>query len=301
VSGRILTTSHGTHRGAFAPMDWVRFGSLALIWGSSFVLIAIGLDAFEPGLVTWLRVLAGAAVLALWPAARTPVAHEDRARFVVVSLLWVAIPFTLFPLAQQHVASAVAGMLNGTTPIVTAVVATLLLRRLPGRLQIAGLILGFLGVALIAIPAGGAGTSEAIGVVMLIVAASCYGVAINLVVPLQQRYGPLPVMARVLGLAAVFTAPFGLAGLPGSVFAWPSFLAVLALGAVGTGLAFVLMGILAGRVGGTRASFVTYLVPVVALLLGVALRGDVVAAISIVGIAFVIAGAVLASRREGEG
>jgi len=298
VERRVLSTSHGTHRGAFAPMDWVRFGSLALIWGSSFVLIAEGLDAFEPGLVTWARIVAGTAVLALLPGARTPVAREDRARFVVVSLLWVAIPFTLFPLAQQHVASAVAGMLNGTTPIVTAAVASLLLRRLPGRLQVAGLALGFLGVALIAIPAGVAGTSEAIGVVMLISAASCYGVAINLVVPLQQRYGPLPVMARVLGLAAVFTTPFGLAGLQGSSFAWSSLLAVLALGAVGTGLAFVLMGNLAGRVGGTRASFVTYLVPVVALLLGVAIRGDVVAAISIVGIGCVLSGAVLASRRE---
>jgi drug/metabolite transporter (DMT)-like permease len=299
VDRRVLSTSRGTHAGAFGAADWARFLSLALIWGSSFVLIAEGLDAFAPGLVTWLRVLSGAAVLAVVPRARAPLLREDRARFVMVALLWVAVPFTLFPLAQQHVASAVAGMLNGTTPIVTAVVASVLLRRLPGRLQVAGLLLGFLGVALIAIPAGSEGSSEAIGVAMLIVAASCYGVAINLVVPLQLRYGPLPVMTRVLGIAAVFTAPFGLASVPGSGFAWSSLVAVLVLGAVGTGLAFVLMGNLAGRVGGTRASFVTYLVPVVALLLGVAIRGDVVAAISVVGIACVIGGAVLASRREG--
>lgn len=298
MSGRVLSTSRGTHAGAFGPMDWVRFLSLALIWGSSFVLIAEGLDAFEPGVVTWVRIISGAAVLALLPGARTPIGREDRARLVAISLLWVAVPFTLFPLAQQHVASAVAGMLNGTTPIVTAVVASLLLRRLPGGLQVTGLLLGFLGVALIAIPAGSEGSSEAIGVVMLVVAASCYGVAINLVVPLQQRYGPMPVMTRVLGLAALFTAPFGIASIPASAFAWSSLAAVLALGAIGTGLAFVLMGNLAGRVGGTRASFVTYLVPVVALLLGVAVRGDVVAAISIVGIGCVIAGAVLASRRE---
>lgn len=301
MSGRVLSTSRGTHAGAFGSADWARFLSLALIWGSSFVLIAEGLDAFEPGLVTWLRVLAGAAVLVLAPRGRAPVLREDRTRFVVVALLWVAVPFTLFPLAQQHVASAVAGMLNGTTPIVTAVVASVLLRRLPGRLQLAGLAVGFLGVALIAIPTGSEGASEAIGVAMLLVAAACYGIAINLVVPLQQRYGPMPVMTRVLGLAALFTAPFGLASVAGSTFAWSSLAAVVILGAVGTGLAFVLMGNLAGRVGGTRASFVTYLVPVVALLLGVALRGDVVAAISIVGIAFVIAGAVLASRREGGG
>lgn len=298
MSGRLLSTSRGTHAGAFGAADWARFVTLALIWGSSFVLIAEGLDAFEPGLVTWLRILAGAAALAPVRRGRGSVHPEDRPRLVAVALLWVAIPFTLFPLAQQHVTSAVAGMLNGTTPIVTAVVASLLLRRLPGHLQIAGLVLGFAGVALIAIPAGSEGSSEAVGVVMLLVAASCYGVAINLVVPLQQRYGPLPVMTRVLALAAAFTAPFGLASIPASSFAWSSLLAVLVLGAVGTGLAFVLMGNLAGRVGGTRASFVTYLVPVVALILGVALRGDEVAAISIGGIACVIVGAALASRRE---
>jgi drug/metabolite transporter (DMT)-like permease len=295
---RLLSTSHGTHRGAFAPADWARFASLSLIWGASFLLIAIGLDAFAPGVVTWGRVVSGAAVFLFVPGARAPVAREDRVRVVAVAVVWVAVPFTLFPLAEQHVSSAVAGMLNGATPIATAVVASLLLRRLPGRLQVAGLAVGFLGVVLIAVPAAGEGSSEAIGVLMLLVAASCYGVAINLVVPLQQRYGPMPVMARVLAIAAVLTAPFGLAGLPSSSFAWPSFLAVVVLGAVGTGFAFVLMGNLAGRVGGTRASIVTYLVPVVALILGVAIRDEVVAAISILGIGLVIGGALLASRRE---
>lgn len=295
---RLFSTSHGTHRGAFGPADWARFASLALIWGSSFLLIAIGLDAFAPGVVTWGRVVFGAAVFLFVPGARAPVAREDRTRVLVVAVVWVAVPFTLFPLAEEHVSSAVAGMLNGATPIATAAVASLLLRRLPGRLQLAGLALGFLGVVLIAVPAAGEGSSEALGVLMLLVAASCYGVAINLLVPLQQRYGPLPVMSRVLGLAAVLTAPFGVAGLSSSSFAWPSFLAVLALGAIGTGLAFVLMGNLAGRVGGTRASFVTYLVPVVALILGVTIRDEVVAVISIVGIGCVIGGALLASRRE---
>jgi drug/metabolite transporter (DMT)-like permease len=262
------------------------------------VLIATGLDAFAAGVVTWGRILAGTAVLVFLPGARATIGREDRARLIVVSLFWVAIPFTLFPLAEERVSSAVAGMLNGATPIVTVVVATLLLRRLPGRLQLAGVVIGFVGVALIALPAAGEGSSEAIGVLMLLVAASCYGVAINLVVPLQQRYGSLPVMARVLAIAAVVTAPLGVAGLPSSTFAWLPFLSVLALGALGTGLAYVLMGQLVGRVGGTRASFVTYLVPVVALILGVALRGDDVAAISVIGIGLVITGAGLASRRE---
>ena len=80
------------------------FLSIGLIWGSSFLLIAIGLDAFEPGLVTWLRIIFGASVLWLVPAARRRCDREDFPRLVAISVLWVAIPFTLFPLAEQQIA-----------------------------------------------------------------------------------------------------------------------------------------------------------------------------------------------------
>jgi drug/metabolite transporter (DMT)-like permease len=105
-------------------------------------------------------------------------------------------------------------------------------------------------------------------------------------------------MARMLGLAALWTAPFGLIGLRGSSFEWLSLAAVAALGALGTGLAFVLMGRLVSRVGSSRASFATYLIPVVALVLGAVFLDERVRALSLIGIALVIAGAVLASRRE---
>jgi drug/metabolite transporter (DMT)-like permease len=112
LANRILTTSAGTNREAFAPLDWALFLGISGIWGSSFLLIAIGLDAFEPGLITWLRVGLGALVLALVPRARRPIDAEDRPRLLALSVLWVGIPFTLFPIAQQHVNSAVAGMLS---------------------------------------------------------------------------------------------------------------------------------------------------------------------------------------------
>ncbi len=97
---RILTTSHGTHRGAFAPIDWALFLAVGLIWGSSFLFMAIGLEAFRPGLVTWLRILFGASVLWCFPRTRKRIAREDRPRLAVLAITWVAIPFTLFPLAQ---------------------------------------------------------------------------------------------------------------------------------------------------------------------------------------------------------
>ena len=135
------------------------------------------------------------------------------------------------------------------------------------------------------------GSSEAIGFLMALVAVVCYGFAINIATPLTQRYGSLPVMARMLGLASIWTLPLGLLSIPGSDFAWSSFVAVACLGVLGTGIAFVFMGRLVARVGSSRASFATYLIPVVALILGVVFRDETVHVLSVIGIGLVIAGA----------
>jgi drug/metabolite transporter (DMT)-like permease len=294
----VLTTSVGTHLGAFTGLDWALFLSIGGIWGASFLLIAIGLDAFEPGVVTWLRILFGATVLWMVPAARRPVRRDDLSRLAALSVLWVAIPFTLFPIAEESISSGLTGLLNGAVPIFAVIVGSLMLRRLPGRLQTVGLAVGFVGIAAIALPSVGEGSSEATGVTLVLLATVCYGVAINIAAPLTQRYGSLPVMARMLSLAAVWTAPLGLLGLGGSDLAWESLLAVGALGVMGTGVAFVLMGRLVARVGSARASIATYLIPVVALVLGVVFRDETVHVAAVVGVALVIAGAALASRKE---
>lgn len=302
VSGpqtRLISTSHGTNREAFSAGDWGIFVSLVLIWGSSFLFIAIGLDHFHPGVVSLLRVAFGAATLAFVPRARrTPIAPEDRPRLVVLSMVWIALPLTLFPVAQQWIDSAVAGMLNGAMPIFTALVATILLRELPGPRQTAGLLVGFAGVLAIGWPSADSGRTAAVGVVLVVLATICYAVATNMVAPLQQRYGALPVLARVEWMAVPFVVPYGLVGLESSEFAWSSLAATAAVGILGTGLAFVLMGTLSGRVGATRASFITYMIPVVALVLGVVVRSETVAALAVAGVALVIAGAVMSSRRE---
>jgi drug/metabolite transporter (DMT)-like permease len=232
------------------------------------------------------------------PAARTPITREDRARLVAMSVLWVAVPFTLFPIAEQSISSGLTGLLNGAMPIFAVTVGALMLHRLPRRIQIVGLALGFAGVAGIALPRVSEGTSEAIGVALVLLATVCYGVAINIATPVTQRYGSLPVMARMLALAAIWTAPLGLLGLDESTLEWPSLAAVVALGILGTGVAFVLMGRLVGRVGSSRASFATYLIPVVALVLGVVFRDEELYPSAVIGVTLVIAGAVLASRRE---
>ena len=298
-SNRILSTSHGTNRKAFSGLDWAMFLSLSSIWGASFLFMAIGLDAFHPGLVTWLRVGFGALFMLSLPKARTSsLPREDRRRVGLLGLIWIALPLTLSPIAQQWVDSAVAGMLNGAMPIFTAIVASILLMQLPGKLQLAGLVVGFAGIVAVALPSVQAGSTAALGVGLVLVATVCYAFATNIVAPLQQKLGSLVVMARVQWVAAVLVTPYGIYGLTQSRFAWPSLLATLAVGIVGTGLAFVWMGSLVGRVGPTRSSFITYLIPVVALILGVVFRNEVIDPLAIAGVALVIGGAVLASRSE---
>ncbi len=300
MGSRILSTSSGTNREAFTPLDWTLFISIGLIWGSSFLLMDIGLEAFHPGLITWMRVGLGAAVLSLLPRARRRIEPYDRPRLIALSFVWVAIPFTLFPIAQQYINSAVAGMLNGAMPIFAAVIATLLLRKTPHGAVLIGLILGFVGVAAISLSSGAEGSSEALGVALVLLATLCYGLAVNIAAPITQQYGSLAVNAQMLAYATIWTAPFGVTGLLQSSFAWNSFLAILVAGAVGTGLAFVIMGSLVSRVGSTRSSFITYMIPVVALVLGVVFRNDHVTAASLIGVVLVIVGALLASRREVE-
>ena len=299
MSSRIVTTSHGTNREAFKATDWGLFFALGGIWGASFLFIAIGLDAFHPGLVTLLRVGFGALTIALVPKARqSKIPRKDFRKVGTLGLIWVAVPMTLFPIAQQWIDSAVAGMLNGATPIFTAVIAAILLKHLPRGVQISGLIIGFIGMLAIALPSAGTGSTATIGVALVLLATICYAFSLNIVAPLQQAHGALPVIARALWIATILVAPYGIYGLTQSEFAWPSLLATLAVGIFGTGLAFVMMGTLTGRVGATRSSFITYLIPVVALALGVIFRDEIVAPIAVVGVVMVIVGAILASRRE---
>jgi drug/metabolite transporter (DMT)-like permease len=296
-SRRLVQTSAGTHLEAFGPTEWLLVAALSGTWGASFLLIAIGLDAFEPGLVTALRVALGAAALTVFRQARAPVDSDAWPRITILALLWIAIPFTLFPIAQQWISSALAGMLNGALPILAASIAAVLLRRLPGSAQIAGIALGFLGVVFVTVPSW-EGSNEITGILLVLAAVAMYGLATNIAVPLQQQYGALPVAWRTTTLAAVFTLPVGIWAVPGSEFAWGSLVAVAFLGVAGTGLALAGMTLLVGRAGATRGSIAIYFIPIVAAILGVVFRDEEVTGLAVLGMALVLLGAFLASRRE---
>jgi drug/metabolite transporter (DMT)-like permease len=296
---RLLEAGTGSRTEAFGTQEWLLLSSIALIWGSSFLFIDLALEAFRPGVIALARVALGVAALAMFAAARRPVDRDDLPRVAFLGLIWSGLPLLLFPLAQQWIDSSVAGMLNGAVPLFGAAWAVLLLRRPLGRSQTLGLLVGFAGVVAISWPEVQGSQATTLGTALVLLAVACYGLAVNLAVPLQQRYGALPVLLRAQLAALVLLAPFGLWSLPGSHFQWGAALAMLPLGLLGTGLAFVLMTTLVGRVGGPRGAVATYFIPVVAIALGVIFLDERVVVVALLGTGLVLGGAWLTSRREG--
>ncbi|HEX2031783.1 MAG TPA: DMT family transporter [Actinomycetota bacterium] len=294
----VISTARGTRTEAFGPLEWGLLASIALMWGSSFLLIALGLEAFEPGLVAALRLAFGTAAVALAPGSRRRVRREDWPRIAVLGVVWMAIPLALFPIAQQWVASSVAGMINGSMPLFAALFAWWLLGRAPEGRQGAGLLLGFSGVVLIVLPTAQGGSATAVGAGLLLFGTMLYGLAANITVPLQQRYGALPVVLRAQLVALAVLTPYGLLSVPGSTFSWPAAVSMAVLGVFATGVAFIAMVTLVGRAGATRGAVAIYFLPVVAVVLGVTFRGEPVHRLSLIGIALVLGGAYLTSRRE---
>jgi drug/metabolite transporter (DMT)-like permease len=269
-----------------------------VIWGASFLFIMQGLRAVGPHGVAFTRIATGFAVLALFPAARRPIAREAWPRIALLSAVWLAIPLTLFPFAEQRVSSALAGMLNGAMPLFAAGVAAIIARRAPSRGIAAGLAVGLVGVLLIALPNLGAGRTSTVGVTLVLIAIMFYGVAINIARPLQMKYGALPVLVRALGLAAIITAPLGIPEVLRGQWSLVPLLSLLALGALGTGAAYVLAAAGAGRLGATRASASIFITAPVAMLLGAIFLHEQVSVISMLGAAVCIVGALIIRRAE---
>ena len=262
-----------------------------VIWGASFLFIAEGLRAVGPHGVAFSRILAGFITLACFPAARRSIDRDAWPRIALLAVFWMAIPLTLFPFAEQRVSSAMAGMLNGAVPLFAAAVAAIFARRLPSREMLFGLAVGLAGVVLIALPNLGAGRTSLEGVLLILIAITLYGIAINVARPLQMQFGALPVLARSLGLAAVLTAPLGLPDVLRGHWSLVPLLSLIALGALGTGIAYVLSTTAAGRLGATRASATIFIASPIAMLLGVVVLHEHVGTISLIGAAVCIGGA----------
>jgi len=288
----------------FGPAEWALAAVLSLTWGSSFLLIAVAIDDLHPTTVPFGRALAGAVALAFFPGACQPVPRQHWPRIALLGLVWMAVPFWLFPLAEQSVTSGVAGMINGGLPVVMALVTALWVRRVPSGQRVAAISLGFVGIVVIALPAiraeseSGASVADTRGILYLLAAVTCYALGTNIARPLQAQFSPARLLMRVQFTAVLWTLPFAAARFGESEFTMSAVGAVVVLGVVGTGIAFVAFGTLLERTGITRAMIPTYFTPIVGLVLGAVFRNEHIAAISVVGMCIVIGSAWMTSKPD---
>ena len=282
-----------------------RFVALSAIWGSSFLFIKEALEGLAPAQIVLGRLLAGAIVLAAavgirhgtWPRDARTWGH-----LAVLALVANVVPFCLFAWGEKHVSSAAAGVLNAATPLMTMLVALAVLpeeRATPVRLL--GLAGGFGGVVIILAPWRAGAFHGALGGELACVgAAACYGVSFTYTrrFVTSRGYAPASLAAGQIAVAAVFAA----AVVPVLAPTTPHLtthvvLSVVALGAGGTGLAYLLYYGLIAEVGATTASMVTYLMPAVAVVLGVTVRHEPLTFNLVLGAAVVIGSVGLAEGR----
>jgi drug/metabolite transporter (DMT)-like permease len=248
---------------------------LAFIWGWSFLFIKVAVDGLTPTTVAWARIALGAVVLYAilrHQGGRIPVDRTSLRHYAVAATIGNIVPFTLLAWGEQHITSALTAVLNASTPLFTAVFAAIGLSERLRPVQIAGLALGMAGVAV----AAGLGASDlegssTAGALAAILAGAAYGIAFVYMRRHLVSYPPIVAATGQLATGAVMLFPLAaLTSILDGVSLTPSRLgAILALGAIGTGLAYVLNYRIIGDLGPTKASLVTYVIPVVAVVVGI--------------------------------
>lgn len=288
----------------FGLADPVRFGVLSLIWGFSFLLIKVGTEGYAPFQVTFGRLLFGTAVLVAAMALkreRLPRGARTWGHLAVAALLLNALPFSLFAYSELTIPSTLAGICNATSPLWGMALSLVALSEdRPTRRRVAGLGIGFLGVLTVLGVWQGFHGLDATGTAMALLASLSYPVGWIYVRRTLAGTGAshLSMTGAQLLLAtvqlAIVTPLF--TTLP-SRFPVVPLLAIVALGALGTGLAIFLQYGIVAEVGPTTAQMVTYFIPVIATAAGVAILGESLTWSTPVGAVIVLAGAALTQAK----
>lgn len=281
-----------------------QFAMLALAWGASFLLIAIGLEGLSPAQVVLGRMCVGALTLVIIAAVtrqRLPRIPMVWVHLAVVSVVLCVVPFLLFAWAEQRISSGLASIYNATTPLMTALVATAALpQERPTRSSVTGLLAGFAGVLIILAPWRGLGHGTAAAQGACLLATLSYGIAF---VYLRRFITPRKLPALAVATVQVGIGAVVMLALSPFVAAQPIALsprvvgAVVLLGAVGTGLAYVWNTNVVASWGATNASTVTYLTPLVGVALGVVVLAEAVDWNQPLGALIVILGIAISQRR----
>jgi drug/metabolite transporter (DMT)-like permease len=279
------------------------FVLLSAIWGASFLFIKVGDRALEPLQVAFVRCALGTlALAAIMLARREPLPRDRRlwAHLFVVAILFNSVPFALFAWGETEVSSVVAGIANATTPLHTLLVSLLVLpQERPTRGRVVGLAVGFVGVAIVLGPWRDIG-GQLLGYLACLAAAACYGIGF----PYTRRFlTHRSESAVALSAAQVLCGTLQLAVFVPWATSAPdrvpldAVLSMLALGAGGTGIAYVMNYDVIRRAGAQIASTVTYLVPIFSTVLGVAVLSEALSWNQPVGAAVVLLGVALTQGR----
>ena len=289
-------------------LDWVLFLVLGLIWGTSYLFIKIGVETLPTFTLVAARLGVGLILLITVVAlAREPLPRDPRiyGHLLVMSVVNIAIPFALITSAERSVDSAVAAILNGGVPLFTIVIAALLLHDEPITVnRIAGLVVGYAGVILLVGRGLGSGAPDGAisGELALLGSTASYG------------FGNVYARRNVRGLRpmipALFQVLFGF-GITGTIalltehpfqaeWTGRTIFAIAWLGLLGSGIAYLLYFRLLKSWGATRTSMVAYLLPVVGIVAGTLVLGEVVDAGVLTGTALVIGGVALVNSRFGQ-
>lgn len=268
---------------------------LSAIWGSSFLFIKLGVDALEPSVVALGRLVVG--TLVLLPLLRgrgglTPL-RGHLVPLVVLGALNNALPFWLLGFAETRIDSGLTAVIQAAAPIFTVLLASRIdaTQRVSGT-RLAGVGVGFVGVALlVGVQRGG----ELIAAAAVIGVALCYAFSVLYAGRTVRGLPPLQVSLGQLACAAALMAPAGVAQRPDGVPEAKVLLAVGALGALGSGVAYLLYFAIIASAGASRAILVTYLVPAFALVYGAVFLDETVTLTALAGLALVLGGTALAT------
>jgi drug/metabolite transporter (DMT)-like permease len=279
---------------------WGAFAAVSVLWGLPYLFIKIADDGGMPPLdLAWLRIALGAAVLVAiaWRAGTLPSLRGHLPWLLAFAVAEIAIPFPMIAAGETHVASSTAAIVIATVPLI---IALLSLRfepsdRVTGA-RLAGLLVGFAGVAfLVGVDVSG-DSGELLGVGAVLIAAVGYATGPLILKRKLADLDPTAMMGACLTIAAVLLLVPAAIVLPATAPTAGAFASVVVLGIFCTALALVLMAILIGEAGPSRASVITYINPVIALALGVVFLAEEPGAGTLVGLVLILAGSWLSTR-----
>ena len=279
-----------------SPRGWALFAAASVVWGVPYLFIKLAVEDLSPGFVAWSRVALGALVL-LPIAWRTGALRGLPLRWLTAfALVEITIPFPLIAFGEQRVSSSLAAILIAAVPLVVAFLALRFDRaEQPTRTRFIGMLIGLGGVAaLVGIDIGGRG-SELVGAAAVL--AATFGYACGPLIVKRHLSGadPLGPVAGALGIASIMLLPLALGGLPTETPSDEAIASVVVLGLICTALAFLIFFRLIAEIGPSRATIITYVNPVVALALGVAILDEDVTTGTVAGLLLILAGSWLST------